>query len=195
MLYRTCRADDTLGGLVERALSARRFTATLFGLFATVALAIAVAGLCGVLSYSVSRRSRELGVHMALGADPTRLTASVLRRGATLLGIGRGLGCAMAWAAGRVTRGLVVDVGPADSTSFLSAATTLVVVGITACLVPAVRAARADPRIDPARVRAEAEESRAIRPSPRSVGWTYSSRMIRTGSTPEARRAGSQAAI
>jgi hypothetical protein len=105
---------------VDVALAGRRFSATLFGLFAGVALVLTVAGLYGVLAFVFGQRRREIGVRVAVGASAASVTALVLRRGATLLFVGAAVGLGGGLVAGRLLRGLLVGVPPFDPRTSLS---------------------------------------------------------------------------
>jgi len=135
----------TLNGLVDLALSGRRFTSSLFGLFALVALALAAAGLYGVLAFAVGQRRREIGVRMAVGAGGRGVAALVLARGGKLIALGLVAGSAGAVLAGRLLRGLLVGVRPFDAPTFAVVVGLLAAVGAVACLAPALGASRVDP--------------------------------------------------
>jgi putative ABC transport system permease protein len=138
-------AVEPLGARVSDSVSQPRFAATVLGALATLAVLLAAAGLYSVLSYNVSRRRRELGVRAALGADRGRLIALVLRQGLGVTAAGLLVGMAGALAATRLLRGLLFGVTPLDPVSFLAAPLLLAFVALLACLVPALRAAAADP--------------------------------------------------
>jgi len=135
----------TLGGLVDIALAGRRFTMTLLGLFAALAVALTVAGLYGVLSFAVGRRRREIGVRIAVGARGSDVARLVLARGLSLVGLGLTAGLAGAYLAGRLLEGLLFRVPPFDPATFGVVSTLLVGVALVACLVPARGASAVDP--------------------------------------------------
>jgi predicted permease len=122
-----------------------RFTTTLLALFAVLALAVTVAGIAGIVAFSVSERTHEIGVRMALGADRGRVLALVLGQGMTLVASGLALGVIGALAVTRVLSGLLYGVEPDDPTTLLSVALLLVLVGALTCLLPARRATAIDP--------------------------------------------------
>jgi predicted permease len=124
-----------------------RFTMALFSLFAALGLAMAMAGIYSVLSYLVSRRTREIGVRMALGAQRADVLGLILRTGGRLVGVGIVIGIVAGFGAGRLLGSQVelFGVTTADPLSFLGVVVLLVVVAMTACVVPARRAARVDP--------------------------------------------------
>jgi predicted permease len=117
----------------------------LFVIMATIALVLSSVGLYAVMAYSVSRRTQEIGVRMALGAESRQIAWQVLRRGLWQVGMGLTLGIAGAFALSRVLSGLLVDISPNDPVTFSSIAILLAAVSLAACLVPAMRAARVDP--------------------------------------------------
>ena len=135
----------TLGDIRSEALSSPRLTSVLLGLFAAVALVITAAGLGGLIAYSVSRRTHEIGIRMALGADRGRITAMVLREGMTSVGIGLVIGMAGALALSRLVSGLLFRVGPNDPMCFTASAIVLVLAAMAGCLVPARRATAVSP--------------------------------------------------
>jgi predicted permease len=122
-----------------------RLGAIAFGMFAALALALAMIGVYGVVSYAVARRSREVGIRMALGAEPNEVVRLLMREGLLMVGGGGALGLALAFAVTRVLRSLLSGVGAADPLTFIIAPALLVAVGIAAALLPALRSARTDP--------------------------------------------------
>jgi ABC-type antimicrobial peptide transport system permease subunit len=130
---------------VERVLGRYRVGATVVSLFGTLALVLASVGLYGVLSYLVVRRTRSIGIEMALGATEGRVAQGVLTQGLklTLLGIAVGLPAALAVA--RFVEGLLYGIEPRDPVTFISVPVALVLVACMACLLPAFRAARVNP--------------------------------------------------
>jgi predicted permease len=134
-----------LGELVERAVSPRRFLMLLLGAFAAAALALASIGIYGVVSYSVSRRTAEIGVRMALGASPRQVRRQVIRETAGLVGCGVAAGIAGALALGRLMGSLLYRMEPADPVIYGLAVAALAGVALAAAYVPALRASRVDP--------------------------------------------------
>ncbi len=120
---------------------------TLFIVFGIAALFLASVGLYGVLSFSVSRRIQEMGLRMALGAKAKDVVRLVVREGAVQLGVGLALGLGLALAVTRVVALLMYDVEPHDPTVFGATVVTILLVGILASLVPALRATRVDPMV------------------------------------------------
>jgi ABC-type antimicrobial peptide transport system permease subunit len=119
------------------------FTELLF-LFGAFALLLASIGLHGVTSYSVSRRTGEIGVRLAVGARPAQVLWMVLRQVVALAGIGLLAGVPMALAAGPMVRSLLFGVAPTDAVAIAAAAVVMLTVAVTAGLLPARRAARLD---------------------------------------------------
>jgi len=138
--------------LVTGSREAARAVSLLVGVFAAMALALAGVGIYGVMAYSVSQRTREIGIRMALGAASDRVLRLVVGRALALTGIAIVIGAAGATALARLLGTLLFGVGPTDPATFAAAAVTLAVVGVLAAYLPARRAARIDP------VRALAEE-------------------------------------
>jgi len=136
----------TLEQLVEgRALAATRFGTGLSGLFGVLALVIAMVGLYGVLSYAVSRRVREIGIRIALGAGRGEVLRLVVGQGLRLAGLGMGLGTVAALAVARLLSSLFYGVGAADVLVFAVVLAALAAVAALASYVPARRATRIDP--------------------------------------------------
>ncbi|HET9314879.1 MAG TPA: FtsX-like permease family protein, partial [Vicinamibacteria bacterium] len=127
------------------ALASPRLTAFLLGLFAFVALAISAAGLAGVLAYTVSQRTREIGIRMALGAAPGSVLRMLMRQGLTSVVIGLMIGLVGALGLARFVSGLLFGVAPTDPWCFAGSAIVLVVVALVASFLPARRATGIDP--------------------------------------------------
>jgi putative ABC transport system permease protein len=139
---------DAIVPLDERLLAtlARpRLYAAVLGAFAVFAIAIAAVGLFGVLSYSVSQRSRELAIRSALGADRTDILALVLRQGLWVIVAGTAIGLAASLSLSRVLATQLYGITPYDGFTFAIVPLLLLLVGGMACLMPALRAARLDP--------------------------------------------------
>ncbi|HET6948322.1 MAG TPA: FtsX-like permease family protein, partial [bacterium] len=100
-----------------------------------------------VLAFSVSARTGEIGIRMSLGADSGRIQRMILREGGVLLAVGLALGVTGAFFAARVIQGLLFGIAPHDPVTFLGVAVMMALIGIGACWVPALRAARIDPAI------------------------------------------------
>jgi putative ABC transport system permease protein len=135
----------TLSEIRKDALSQPLLTTTLLGLFAFVALAITATGLSGLIAYSVSQRTHEIGIRIALGARPQAVVAMVLRQGLTPVMIGLGFGWVGALGLSRLVSGLLFGVEPTDPLCFIGSALVLVAVAVLACLLPARRATAIQP--------------------------------------------------
>jgi len=135
----------TLESLVERSLGLRRFLLQLLGFYALLGLALAALGLYGVTSYSVTSRTHEIGVRVAVGARRSEVMALVLRRGLGLAALGVVVGLVAALALGRVMSGLVFGIGASDPATLAAVSATLLGIAGLASYVPARRATRIDP--------------------------------------------------
>ena len=131
----------------EYTLSGARFSLVLFGLFAALGLAMAMIGVYGVLSYAVARQTPEIGVRLALGASRADILQMVLSRGARLLAVGLALGVIAGLAAARVIASQVWGATGIDLVALAGVIAVLIVVGLQACLWPALRATRVNPTI------------------------------------------------
>jgi putative ABC transport system permease protein len=138
---------ETLQEIRSRSLASPRVTASLLGMFALLALVITGTGLAGVVAFSVSQRTQEIGVRMALGAERSEVLGMVLREGMRLVAAGLLLGIVAAVALTRLLAGLLYGVPATDPLTFTAVAATLVAVAAAACLVPARRAATVDPMV------------------------------------------------
>ena len=134
----------TMDDLVAASGAQRRFTLTVFGVFAVAALVLAAAGIYGVLSGSVAERTREIGVRAALGASRGKILGLVMRQGMTLTAVGIVLGVVGAAAASEAIAALLFGVSRLDPVTYVVVVALLVVVAMVACGVPAWRAARLD---------------------------------------------------
>jgi putative ABC transport system permease protein len=138
-------AVRTMDEVVAATLSAPRFTGMLLGVFAALALALSAIGIYGVLSYVVSRRTREIGIRLAIGASRGQVLRLVLGSGIGLALTGIVIGLVAAAFLSRVMTTLLHDVRPGDPATYAGVAAALTVVAITASLIPAWRATRVDP--------------------------------------------------
>jgi putative ABC transport system permease protein len=146
------RLDDTLPILTSRTMTAQReasvpqwavrTAAVIFGMFGALALVIAAIGVYGLEAYEVARRTRELGIRMALGATPGDIRRLVLRRGIRTAAVGLLLGLLLAVGIGRVVSSVLYRVGPLDPAALIAASVVLGAATLLACYIPARRATR-----------------------------------------------------
>ena len=136
---------STLEQARSDTLATRRLTMVLLAVFATLALLITVTGIAGVIATSVSQRTREFGVRLALGAQPTSLLRMVMRQGLTMVVVGLVLGLAGAVALSRVLAALLFDTIPTDPITFAGVSLLLLIAALAACFLPARRTMRVDP--------------------------------------------------
>ena len=132
---------------LAHSLWIRRLTASLFGVFAGVALIMALGGIYGVFSYVVSQRTREIGVRLAMGAQPREVLWLVVRHGLGLTAIGLGLGLLGALILAPLTRSLLFGVNPLHPVTLSGVTLVLTAVAALACAIPARRAAKVDPMV------------------------------------------------
>jgi putative ABC transport system permease protein len=130
---------------VEARMVPERMMATLASGFGILALLLACIGLYGLLAYRVARRTREIGIHMALGAERSRVTAMVLRGAVGLVAFGIALGLPVAWGASRWIEELLFGLKPTDPVTLLGAILLLMIVSLVAAYLPARRASKVDP--------------------------------------------------
>jgi len=133
--------------VVSTSLATPRLTGFLLGTFAAIALTLAAVGIYGVLSYLVSRRTHEIGIRLAVGADRMQVMTMVLRQGLTLAGIGIGAGLIAAFVLTRLMQSLLYQVQPTDPITFVAVSAVLIVVAMIASALPAFRATRVSPLI------------------------------------------------
>jgi ABC-type antimicrobial peptide transport system permease subunit len=139
------RLVNTTDDQLSRSLAEERLTAWLAGSFSLLGLLLACMGLFGVMSYMVTRRTREIGVRIALGESRGGILRRVLRESLTLVGVGLIPGAIAAVVAGRWTQALLFGVTPADALTMVEAALALASVAVLATVIPARRAASVDP--------------------------------------------------
>jgi putative ABC transport system permease protein len=129
------------------SLARARFSTVVLGVFAGMALLLAITGVYGVVSYSVAERTREIGIRVALGAQRSDVLRMVLRQGLILAGVGIGIGLAAALALTRLMTSLLFGTSASDPTTFACVAGLLLMVALSACCLPARTAMKVDPMV------------------------------------------------
>ena len=137
----------TLKATVSELVAPQRFTTVLLASFAALAALLAAVGIYGVMSYAVTQRTREIGVRMALGAQPKDVLNVLMRHGLMLVSVGVGLGLAASFALTRLMTDLLFGVEPTDKTTLVAMTLLLVAVALLACFIPARRAMKVDPLV------------------------------------------------
>jgi len=139
--------ERTLTQVAAESMSRRRFSMQVVGLFGILALLLAAVGIYGVIAYSVTQRTREIGIRVALGASRTAILRWVLKQGMVLTMAGVVVGLIGALALTRLLRSLLFGVGPTDIVTYGVLAAVLTIVALIACYVPARRATKVDPLV------------------------------------------------
>ena len=137
--------EETMEEHIRTAYSLPRAAATLFGVFGGIGLVLAAIGLYGVMSYGISRRTREIGIRMAMGARPGTVERLIMRQGMTLACIALALGWPAAWMLSRVSSSFLYGIQPHDAVTFATVPLVLTVIALVACWIPARRAASINP--------------------------------------------------
>ncbi len=137
----------TVSQIRDESVAPRRLNAALVSSFGVLAVIIAAVGIAGVLAFSVSARTTEIGIRMSLGADSATVQRMILKEGGVLLALGLILGVVGAIVASRFVRGLLFGVAPHDPVTLSLVAVIMTLVGVGACWLPALRAARIDPAV------------------------------------------------
>jgi ABC-type antimicrobial peptide transport system permease subunit len=137
----------TVAEIRDQSVAPRRLNAALIASFGGLAVIVAAVGIAGVLAFSVSARTGEIGIRMSLGADRGRVQRMILKEGGVLLAVGLAAGVAGAFFASGLIRGLLFGVAPHDPPTFIGVAVSMTVIGIGACWIPALRAARVHPAV------------------------------------------------
>ena len=138
---------QTVDEMLAQLMWPYRVFGTLFALFAVIALVMSAVGLYAVMAYSVTQRTAEIGIRMALGAATRQVSWLILKRGLFQVFLGLTLGLLGAFGLSRVLRTLLVEVTPTDPVTFGAITAILTVVAVAACLIPARRATRVDPLV------------------------------------------------
>jgi putative ABC transport system permease protein len=137
----------TMEKRISTSISPRRFNALLLAMFAGLALILAAVGIYGVISFGVAQRTHEIGVRMALGAQPSALLRLVIVEGMSVALVGIAIGVAGAFGVMRFIRSFLFEVSATDPSTFAAVAAVLVIVALAACYIPARRATRVDPMV------------------------------------------------
>jgi predicted permease len=140
-------APQTMSEIISASLAAQRFSMILLGVFAALALVLAGVGIYGVISYAVGQRTHEIGIRMALGAQPLHIVRLILGRGGVLALAGVALGLVSALGLTRLMSSLLYGVRATDPLTFAGVATLLTLVALAACFIPARRATKVDPMV------------------------------------------------
>lgn len=134
-----------LSDVLDRTLSGQRMMATLVSLFGSITLLLAVLGLYGVMAHAASQRTTEIGIRLAMGAQPASIVTLLLGHGLRLLGMGVAIGLVSALLGTRYIQAQLFGVTATDPLTFFSACVALAIAGLTAALIPALRAMHVDP--------------------------------------------------
>jgi putative ABC transport system permease protein len=137
----------TMNQVVTESTARNEFNMTLLSIFAGIALLLAVIGIYGLMAYAVQQRTREIGIRMALGAQPGDVLRMVLRHGLLLCLVGIAVGISGGFAVVRLMKSLIFGVSPTDPVTFVSVAVLLAAVAFAACWIPARKASRVDPMV------------------------------------------------
>jgi ABC-type antimicrobial peptide transport system permease subunit len=137
----------TIAQIKDQSVAPRRLNAALISSLGLLALLIAAVGIAGVLAFSVSARNNEIGIRMSLGANRGQVQRMILKEGGVLVALGLILGVGGAFFATRIIQGLLFGVSPNDPVTFAAVAGLMATIGVLACWIPALRAARVDPAI------------------------------------------------
>jgi putative ABC transport system permease protein len=138
---------SSMDQIIARSVADRRFALELLGVFAVVALLLAAIGIYGVMSYSFSQRTHEVGIRIALGAQRQDILRLAFGEGARIVVIGLASGLVGAAIVTRLFQSMLFEVGPADPATFVTVAAILAAVALFACYLPAQRATRVDPLV------------------------------------------------
>ena len=137
----------TMHEIRAESVASERLNLTLLSIFAGIALVLAIVGIYGVMSYTVTQRTHEIGIRMAIGAQPRDVFKMVIGQGMTLALIGVGIGLIGAFALTRLMASMLFDIAPTDPVTFVVIAVLLTTVALLACFIPGRRATKVDPVI------------------------------------------------
>jgi putative ABC transport system permease protein len=140
-------AVRTMNEVVSKSLADRRFALVVLALFAGVALLLASIGIYGVMAYTFSQRTHEIGIRVALGAQRNDILRMALGEGVILVAVGLGVGLIGALVVTRFLRAMLFSVTPTDPLTFLAIALLLATAALLACFIPARRATEVDPLV------------------------------------------------
>ena len=140
-------AVTSMDEIVESNTRSIEDVATLLSAFGLVAVVLAIGGLYGVMSYSVSRMTHEIGLRMALGAEARTILLTVVRRSTILVSLGLCAGGLLAWSLSELLHGMLYEVSVLDPVTYLAVAAGMMAIGLVAGLIPATRAARIHPAV------------------------------------------------
>ena len=140
-------STQTMNQIISESLAARRFLMVLLGMFAAIALLLSSVGIYGVISYLVARRTQEIGIRMALGADRAHVVRLVLHDGMKLAAVGVVIGIACAFGLTRLMANMLYRVSATDPITFVAVSLLLLLVAMAACYIPARRAMKVEPVI------------------------------------------------
>lgn len=136
---------QTLSKIVDQSVSPKRFTMMLISAFSLLSLVLASIGIYGVIAYSASRRTNEIGIRMALGANKSNILSMVIGQGIRLVGLGVVIGVVASLFIAKVLQSLLYEISPADPFTYISVAVLLIGVSVFACFIPSWRASRINP--------------------------------------------------
>jgi putative ABC transport system permease protein len=137
----------TMEHIVSESITQPRFNLFLLGLFSAVAMVLSAAGIYGVTAYTVTQRTHEVGIRIALGAQVTDVLRMILGQGMAVIGVGLVVGLAAAFGLMRLLRSLLFGVGENDPLTFVAITVGLILVALIACYIPARRATKVDPLV------------------------------------------------
>jgi putative ABC transport system permease protein len=137
----------TMGDIRAESVAPERLNLTLLGIFAGIALVLSIVGIYGVMSYSVTQRTHEIGIRMAIGAQPSDVFAMILGHGMKLALLGIGIGLVGAFALTRLMASMLFGVEPTDATTFGAISVLLTIVALLACYLPGRRATKVEPTV------------------------------------------------
>jgi putative ABC transport system permease protein len=137
----------TMNEIRAESVAPERLNLTLLSLFAAIALVLAIVGIYGVMSYSVTQRTHEIGIRIAIGARPRDVFTMILGQGMKLALVGIGIGLLLSFALTRLMATMLFGVAPTDATTFAGISVLLVSVALLACYLPGRRATKVEPTI------------------------------------------------